>query len=64
MPMEYTANTCVSCINVSIWKVGYMMANTFMHVAITLNYNKVMCIIPEAYSNHIRLQLLSTIVEY
>jgi hypothetical protein len=41
-----------------------MMANTFMHVAITLNYDKVMCIIPEAYSNHIRLQLLSTIVEY
>ena len=42
MPMSYTTNTCVSCIHVSISKVDYTMANTFMYVVVTLNFNKVM----------------------
>ena len=49
MSMGYTANTCVSFIHVSICKVDYMMANTFMYATTTLNYNKVVCIIPKWY---------------
>ena len=30
-------------------KVDYMMAYIFMYAAETLNYNKVMCIIPASY---------------
>ena len=49
MPMSYTTNTCVSYIHVSICKVDYMMANTFMYVVVTLNFNKVMRIIHKTY---------------
>ena len=49
MPMSYTTNTYVSCIHVSICKVDYMMANTFMYVAVIFSYNKVMRIIPVSY---------------
>ena len=49
--------TCVSCIHVSICKVDYMMANTFVYATITLNYNKVMHMIPESYR-------VGTIVEH
>ena len=41
--------TCVLCNHVSICKVDYMMANNFVYAIITLNYNKVMHIIPESY---------------
>ena len=40
MPMGCTTNIWVSCIYVSICKVDYMMANTFMYVNVTLNYYK------------------------
>jgi hypothetical protein len=49
MPIGYTTNTCVSYIHVSICKVDYTMVNTFMYVAVNLNYNKVMCTIPKSY---------------
>ena len=45
MLMGYTTNICVS----SICKVDYIMADTFMYVVITLNYNKVMHIIPKSH---------------
>ena len=47
MPMGSTTNTCVSSIHVFIYEVDYIMANTFMYATVTLNYNKVMRIIPE-----------------
>ena len=49
MPIGYTTNTCVSCIHVSMYKVGCMMANTLVYAGTTLNYNKVMRIIPALY---------------
>ena len=49
MPMGYTTKICLSCIYVSVCKVDYMMAITFMYAAITSNYNKAICIIPELY---------------
>ena len=49
MPMGCTTNTCVSCTHVSIGKVDYMMVNTFMYVTVTLNYNKVMRIMPKTH---------------
>ena len=57
MPISYATNTCVSCNYVSISKVNYMMANIFVYVVITLNNNKVMCIIHESYR-------VATVVEH
>ena len=55
--VNYTTNTCISCIYVSTCKVDYMMANTFVYVAVILNYNNVMHILPELYR-------VATIVEH
>ena len=55
--MGYTTNACVSCIHVFRCKVDYMMTNTFMYAHVTLNYNKVMRIIPKSY-------MVATIVEH
>ena len=47
--MGYTMNTCVSRINVPTCKVDYMIEDTFMYAVVTLNYKKVMHIIPTRY---------------
>ena len=48
MPMSYTTNTW-DHVFMYLYKVDYMMANIFMYVAVTSNYNKVMRIIPASY---------------
>jgi hypothetical protein len=56
MPIGYTTNTCVSCIQVFICKVDYMIVNTLMYAIISLNHKKVMCFIPVSYGVAINVE--------
>lgn len=49
--------THVYDVFIYLCKVDYMMVNTFMNMAVILNYNKVMRIIPTSYR-------VATIVEH
>ena len=49
MPIGYILQTHVHHVFMHLCKIDYMMTNTFMYAAISLKYNKVMCIESATY---------------